>query len=57
MRAARCMLNQAMQLMDRIDDPTVPLHPPAPTESNTSEQLPQTSILVEDDGDQRYYFS
>lgn len=38
--AARRMLNKASQLMDRLDDPTVPLHPNQP-ENNSSEPSTQ----------------
>ncbi|XP_058794384.1 large proline-rich protein bag6 isoform X2 [Phymastichus coffea] len=39
---ARHMLNKASQLMDRLDDPSLPLHP-NPTENNSSESSTQAS--------------
>ncbi|XP_003427974.1 large proline-rich protein BAG6 isoform X2 [Nasonia vitripennis] len=48
--SARRMLNRTIQLMDRLDDPSVPLHS-SPTESNASESGPPTSAPEETDQD------
>jgi hypothetical protein len=45
--AAKHMLNKAVQLMDRLDDPSVPLHP-SPTENSTSETPLQASAPEEE---------
>lgn len=46
------MLDKVSQLMDRMDDPSIPLHP-LPTENNTSESLqPQPSAPEEEQLDQ-----
>ncbi|XP_014209043.1 large proline-rich protein BAG6 isoform X1 [Copidosoma floridanum] len=47
---ARRMLNKAMQLMDRLDDPSIPLHP-SPTENSASEAEPQATA-PEDEAEQ-----
>lgn len=46
---ASIMLDRAMRLMDRLDDPTAPLHPP--TEQDSSQQTTQP----EDSSDQDRY--
>ena len=46
------MLNKASQLMDRLDDPSVPLHP-SPTENNASEPPPQASAPEEESDQDR----
>lgn len=43
------MLNKASQLLDRMDDPTVPLHPTPPENSSSeSPQQPQPSAPEEE---------